>query len=104
MAIYKTRNTGTGNGMGGIQGTRRMFTRISRNLLEDSGEFSGFSIPGNAREDSGELSERFSGVFGKNSWKCFQLQINQSRVLLKKKQMLLKVIFCTKRSGSGMSR
>ena len=89
--------------MGGIQGTRRMFTRIPRNLLEDSGEFSGFSIPGNAREDSGELSERFSGVFGKNSWKCFQLQINQSRVSLKKSKCYLR-LFYTKRSGSGMSR
>ena len=40
-----------GNGM---QGTRGMFTRISGNLLEDSGECSHFSIPGNIREDSGE--------------------------------------------------
>ena len=61
MAIYKTRNTGTGNGMGGIQGTRRMFTRIPRNLLEDSGEFSGFSIPGNFRKDSRECSGRIPG-------------------------------------------
>ena len=27
-AIYKTRNTGTGNGMRGMRGTRGMFTRI----------------------------------------------------------------------------
>ena len=53
-AIYKTRNTGTGNGMRGMQGTRGMFTRIPGNLLEDSGECCHFSIPGNIREDSGE--------------------------------------------------
>ena len=38
LAIYKTRNTGTGNGTRGMQGTRGMFTRIPGNLLEDSGE------------------------------------------------------------------
>ena len=54
MAIYKTRNTGTGNGMREMQGTRGMSTRIPGNFLEDSGEYSHFSIPGNAREDSGE--------------------------------------------------
>ena len=54
LAIYKTRNTGAGNGMRGMQGTRGMLTRIPGNLLEDSGECSHFSIPGNIREDSGE--------------------------------------------------
>ena len=54
MAIYKTRNTGTGNGMREMQGTQGMFTMIPRNLLEDSGECSHFSIPGNVPEDSGE--------------------------------------------------
>ena len=49
-AIYKTRNTGMGNGMRGMRG---MFTRIPGNLLEDFGECSHFSIPGNVREDSG---------------------------------------------------
>ena len=62
MAIYKTRNTGTGNGMRRMQGTRGMFTRIPGNLLEDSGECSHFSIPGNIREDSGECSRRFRGM------------------------------------------
>ena len=61
-AIYKTRNTGTGNGMRGIQGTRGMFTRIPGNPLEDSGECSHFSILGNVREDSGECSRRFRGM------------------------------------------
>ena len=55
-AIYKTRNTGTGNG------TRGMFTRIPGNLLEDSGECSHFSIPGNVIKDSGECSRRFRGM------------------------------------------
>ena len=32
MAIYKTRNTGTGNGMRGLQGTAGMFIRIPGNL------------------------------------------------------------------------
>ena len=35
MAIYKTRNTGTGNGMWGRWG---IFTRIPGKLLEDSEE------------------------------------------------------------------
>ena len=62
-AIYKTRNTGVGNGMREMQGTQGMFTRIPGNLLEDSGESSHLSIPGNAREDSGECSRRFWGMF-----------------------------------------
>ena len=57
--IYKSRNTGTGNGMRGMQGTRGMFTMIPGNLLEDSWECSHISITGNAREDSGECSRRF---------------------------------------------
>ena len=53
-AIYKTRNTGTENGMRGMQGTRGMFTRIPGNvlILAFRGIFE--KIPGNAREDSGE--------------------------------------------------
>ena len=62
-AIYKTRNTGTGNGMRGMQGTRGMFTRIPGNLLEDSGECYYFNIPGNVPQDSGECSKRFRGMF-----------------------------------------
>ena len=64
-AIYKTRNTGTVNGMRGMRGTRGMFYRIPGNLLEDSGEYSkGFrgmftKIPGNAQEDFGESIFRF---------------------------------------------
>ena len=51
--------------MRGMQGTRRMFTMISGNVLEDSRECSHFSIPGNAREDSGECSRRIQGMFQK---------------------------------------
>ena len=60
MAIYKTRNTGTGNGMRGMRGMS-----IPENAQEDSGEcstrFRGMlnKIPGNAQEDSGECSTRF---------------------------------------------
>ena len=65
MSIYKTRNTGTGNGMWGTRGTRGMFTKIPRNLLEDlrviiltsRGMFQ--KIPGNVQIDSVECSRRF---------------------------------------------
>ena len=49
-----------GSGMRGMRGTRGMFTRIPRNLIEDSGKcskrFRGMfpKIPGNVREDPGE--------------------------------------------------
>ena len=62
MAIYKTRNTGTGTGMRGMRGTRGMFTRIPGNPLGDSGECYYFNIPGNVQEDSGESSRTFRGV------------------------------------------
>ena len=54
MAIYKTRNTGTGNGTRGMQGTRGMFTMIPGNahILVFQGMFQ--KIPGNAIKDSGE--------------------------------------------------
>ena len=54
-----------------------MLTRIPRNLLEDSGERSYFSIPGDVREDSKEYSRKFQGMlpkipqnFRKNSGEC----------------------------------
>ena len=59
LAIYKTKNTGTGNGM------RGMFTRVPGNLIEDSGECYYFSIPENVQEHSGECSSRFWGMFKK---------------------------------------
>ena len=58
MAIYKTRNTGTGSRMRGMRGTRGMFTRIPVNLLEEPGNvviltFWGMlkKIPGNVEKD-----------------------------------------------------
>ena len=87
-AIYKIRNTGTGNGMRGMRGMsipenaqedsgecstrfREMLNKIPRNAQEDSGEcskrFRGMfqKIPGNAQEDSGECSTRFRGILEK---------------------------------------
>ena len=75
--IYKTRNTGMVNRMQGICRTRGMFTRIPRNLYQDSGECYYFKIPGNVDEDSGEYSRGFQGILKKipgnvleNSGKC----------------------------------
>ena len=52
-------------------------------------------IPRNIPEDFRECCRRFHRIFGKilgnvqeDSRECFQFQINQSHVLLKKKQML----------------
>ena len=71
-AIYKTRNTGTGNGMRGMRRTQGMFTRIPGNFLEDSRECYYFNIPRNVEEDSGnvpedssECSRGFRGMFEK---------------------------------------
>ena len=63
MAIYKTRNTGTGNEMRGMRGTRGMFTRIPGNVIILT--FRGMlkKIPGNVQEHSGECSKRFRGMF-----------------------------------------
>ena len=51
--------------MRGMQGTRRMFTRIPGNLLEDSGECYYFNIPGIVEEDSRECSRRFREMLKK---------------------------------------
>ena len=64
-AVYRTRNTGTGNGMRGMRETRGMFIRIPVNLLEDSGECCYFIILGNVEEDSGKCYRRFRGMFEK---------------------------------------
>ena len=55
-----------GDGMRGIQGTRKMFTRIRADLLEDSGEFYYCNIPGNVPGDSGECSRRYQRMLKKN--------------------------------------
>ena len=60
QAIYKTRNTGKGNGMRGMS--------IPGNAQQDSGEcstrFQGMlkKIPGNVPKDSGECLKRFRGI------------------------------------------
>ena len=48
--------------MWGMLGTREMFIRTPKNLLEDSGECYYFNIPGNVPQDSGECSKRFRGM------------------------------------------
>ena len=78
MAIYKTRNTGTGNEMRGMRGMsilecsrrfRGMFKKIPGSAQEDSEEcskrFRGMfrKIPGNIPKNSGECSKRFRGMF-----------------------------------------
>ena len=47
LTIYKSKNTGTGNGMLRMQGTQGMFTWILGNLLEGSRKCYHFNIPGN---------------------------------------------------------
>ena len=63
MAIYKTTNTGTGNGMPGMRETREMFTRIPGNviILTFRGMFK--RIPGNVPEHSRESWKRFREMF-----------------------------------------
>ena len=53
-AIYKTRNTGTGNGMRGMRGTREIFTRTPGNVVILLFQGMLKKIPGNVRKDSGE--------------------------------------------------
>lgn len=52
MAIYKTRNAETGDGMWGMQRTRGIFTRISGNLLKYPGECYQLNNPRNIQEDT----------------------------------------------------
>ena len=65
MAIYKTRNTRTGNGTRGKRGARRMFTRNPENVVISL--FRGMlkKIPGNVQENSGEFLRRFRGIIEK---------------------------------------
>ena len=65
LAIYKTRNTGTGNGIQGMRGTWGMFTRIAGNIVILLFQGMLKKIPGNVQEDSGERSTRFRGMFEK---------------------------------------
>ena len=65
MAMYKTRNTGTGNGMQGTRGIGGMWPNIPGNVLKHSGEcrqtFRGMSsnISGNVTKYSGECHQTF---------------------------------------------
>ena len=63
-AIYKTRNTGTGKGM---RETRRMFSTIPGNLLEDSGECNYFNIPRMLKKIPGNVSK-----FSRKRWRRFR--------------------------------
>ena len=58
-------NIGAGNRMRGMRGTSGMFTRIPGNLLQDSGEFYHFNIPGNVEENFEECSRTFQGILAK---------------------------------------
>ena len=62
MAIYKTRNTGMGNGMRETQGTQGIFTRVPGNvlILAYRGMFE--KISGSAIKDFGEYLKRFRGM------------------------------------------
>ena len=65
-AMYKTRNTGTGNGMRGKRGIGGMSPNIPENVAKHSGEchqtFRGMSpnIPGNVAKHSGKC-KKFRG-------------------------------------------
>ena len=69
MAMYKTRNTGTGNGMQGTRGIGGMWPNIPGNVLKHSGEcrqtFRGRSsnIPGTFRA----ISQNIPGNVAKHS-------------------------------------
>ena len=85
MANYKTRNTGTGNGMRGNAGNVHKDSGESRRrFLEDSGECSRrfremlVKIPGNVEEDSGECWQRFSGMLKKIG--RFIMQLIENRI------------------------
>ena len=74
MAMYKNRNTGTGNGMRGTQGMGRnvIFQGMMPNIPENSPKhsrecpqtFRGMSpnIPGNVAKYSGECHKTFRGM------------------------------------------
>ena len=64
-AIYKTRNTGTGNKIRGMLDTPGIFTRTPVNLLEDFGEWYHFRILRNVEEDFRKCSRRFQEMLAK---------------------------------------
>ena len=72
-AMYKTKNTGIGNGMWGTRGIGGMSSIIPENVAKHSGEcpktFRGMSpnIPGNVVKHSGECPKTFRGMSSKNT-------------------------------------
>ena len=62
MAMYKTRNAGTGNGMRGTRGTRGMGGMLYSGECHQT--FPGMSpnIPGNVIRHSGECHQTFRGM------------------------------------------
>ena len=76
MAMYKTRNAGTGTGMRGTRGIRGMLysgecRQTFRGMLPN--------IPGNVLKHSGECPQTFRGMspnipgnVAKHSWECCQ--------------------------------
>ena len=68
----KNRNTGMGNGLGGMQGTRGMFTRIPGKLFEDSEKSYHFNIPGNVQGYCRECWRSFRGMLQKIPGRMFQ--------------------------------
>ena len=68
MDMYKTRNTGTGNGMRGTRGIGGMLPNIPGNVLKNSKEcpqtFQGMSqnIPRNVAKHSGKCRQTFRGM------------------------------------------
>ena len=52
-----------GNGILGMWGTWKMFTRIPGYLFQDLGECCYVNIPVNVEKDSGECSRRIWGMF-----------------------------------------
>ena len=86
--MYKTRNTGTGNGMRGTRGMGGMSSNIPGNVAKHSGEchktFRGMwsNIPGNVAKHSGEcrqifrgMSSKFPGNVAKHSRECCQFLV-----------------------------
>ena len=80
--MYKTRNTGTGNGMRGTRGMGGMSSNIPGNVAKHSGEchktFRGMSpnIPGNVIKNSGERRQTFQGmlpIFGVKGRVAFRI-------------------------------
>ena len=69
MAMYKTRATGTGNGMRGTRTT--LYSRECRQTFQGML----LNIPGNVLKNSGECPETFRGMSPNISWNVGMLPI-----------------------------